>query len=122
MHKLLRPLLVALVALPFLWASSARADGKEVFTKYKCAACHSVTSQGITKQKDDAAAAEEPGDAGSKPVEPPDLSKVGATRDAAWIKDWITKKNDIDGRKHKKRWTGKDDELGELATWLASLK
>lgn len=131
MERLLRgAAIVALVALPFLWAGSAHAEGKDVFTKYKCAACHSIKAQGITKAApDDAAPKDDEGDASAKPVEPPDLSTVGsgsrpgeAGRDAAWIKDWITKKNDIEGRKHKKRWTGTDDELEQVATWLASLK
>ncbi|MFN7973041.1 MAG: cytochrome c [Acidobacteriota bacterium] len=120
MNKLLRFAVLLAFAAPFVWAAPAQADGKEVFTKYKCAACHSIKSQNITKANDASAAPEE-GDAGAK-VEPPDLSDVGSKRDAAWIKDYILKKNDNEGRKHKKRWTGTDDELQAVATWLASLK
>lgn len=115
-------LLAALIVLA--WSSPSMAQGKDVFTKNKCNACHNIASQGIEKAS--AAATEEKGEeaaaATEKKVEPPDLSTVGAKRDSAWIQSFLKKETDIDGRKHKKKWTGTPEELKTLADWLAGLK
>lgn len=119
MKRYTAPLLIAFLFL-LLGSAAARADGKATFEKYKCGACHSITSQGI--QKATTAPPPEEAAPGEKKVEPPDLSNVGATRNAQWVEDFINKKADIEGRKHKKRWTGTPEELKELSAWLATLK
>lgn len=104
---------VAAFSLGAAPASSADADGKAIFLQNKCNMCHTIESQGIAQL----AADEE--DEASKPK---DLSNVGATRKADWIKDWVTKKVEVDGKTHRKRFGGQPAELDVLATWLAGLK
>ncbi len=82
--------------------------GKKVFTDNKCNMCHSVESQGVTKTM-----------ASSKA---PDLSNAGATHDAAWFTKYLKKETDLDGKKHVKPFTGKDEDLKALVDWLATLK
>ncbi len=87
---------------------TARADddaGKAVFTAKGCPECHAVSSHGI-KSDGDAA----------------DLSKIGSKHDAATIEKFITKQVELNGKKHKKKYQGSDDDLKKLVSWLASLK
>ena len=55
-------------------------------------------------------------------VEAPDLSNVGTTHDAKWISQYLRKKIAKDGKKHKKRFKGSQEERKILAIWLESLK
>lgn len=98
----------ASTALP---AAAFAADGKTVFTTYKCNDCHSIKSQGIVigvaKPEEDA----------------PDLSHVGKERDKKWIALFLLKKQETEkGHKHKKRFGGEKEKLKVLAEWLESLK
>ncbi len=90
------------------FASSALADGPEVFKTQKCTECHSVKAAGITRTGSDADA--------------PDLSKVGAQLDKKAIALFLLKKTEINGEKHKKLFGGTTDELKTVATWLETLK
>ena len=102
-------------AVGLLGASPASAaDGKELFTQHKCNMCHTVDSQGIAQSKEEGEDADE-----SKPV---DLSNVGSERDVKWLKDWLNKKAQIDGKTHRKTFKGAPADLDTLATWLATLK
>ena len=104
-----RSILMGACLLGVMFASrAAYADdppGKAVFVAAGCPQCHSVTEQGIKSD----------GDAG-------DLSKVGAKHDAATIEKFITKQAELNGKKHKKKYQGSDDDLKKLVAWLASLK
>jgi hypothetical protein len=101
-------------------SAAGAADGKAVFTQLKCNSCHAIASQGIKVVEEEAEA--EPEEEGEDVQKPSDLSDVGSKRTAAWIKDWLTKKVDLEGKKHRKKFDGKPAELEALATWLASLK
>ena len=109
--KINRMMLVGGAALClFGMTTNAFADGKKTFVDLKCTSCHSVKAQGIEGKATD------PSD---KIV---DLSKVGAERNADWIKKYLNKEVDIKGKKHKKAFKGSPAELNDLATWLAGLK
>ena len=105
-------------------------DGKPVFVKYRCGACHTIESQGIVKKKvaeaKETPAKETPAKeaAEAKPAvrKPPDLSDVGSERNAAWITAFMKKQEAIDGRKHMKLFRGTDAELATLAAWLETMK
>lgn len=86
-------------------------DGKPIFTKYECTTCHSLNAAGVKKQT----GAESNEDA-------PDLSAVGAKRTAAWITNFLLKKETIDGKKHEKKFKGSTEELDTLSKWLATMK
>jgi len=90
-------------------------SGKELFTKYKCTMCHSVKAEGIEAKK-------APGEAEGS-VQIVDLSDVGSKVESAqWIQDYLLKKAEKDGKKHKVLFKGTAEELKTLAEWLFSLK
>lgn len=109
---------VAIIIAAPASAAEAKADGKALFTQYKCNSCHSVTSQGIAVVEEEGEEAE--GD--EEATKPSDLSDVGSKHDAAWLKDWLMKKVDLDGKKHRKKVEFKGSDLNTLTTWLATLK
>lgn len=89
---------------------TANSDGKSIFKTNKCDKCHSIESQGIEL-------------VGKPPGKlPPDLSSVGLKHKAGWIKDWLLKDEELNGKKHLKKWTGSDDDLSTISTWLAAQK
>lgn len=109
--------LTAILALA--WASSAAAaDGKALYTQYKCNSCHAVSAQGIAVVEEEGEEAEE----GEEVERPSDLSDIGTKREASWLKDWLLKKVDIDGKKHRKKYEFKGSDLDTLTKWLATLK
>ena len=47
---------------------------------------------------------------------------MGLDKKADWIAKFITKKETLDGEKHKKLYKGTDEDLKMLSTWLGSQK
>ena len=110
------PLLVlAVLALAFptaagpLFAGEGELDGKAIFLAQKCEMCHGVSTAGI--------------EAKSKAMKAPDLvGVVIAEHDAKWIAGYLKKQADLNGKKHGKAFTGGDEELMVLISWLAEQK
>lgn len=101
----------AAVAAPAPAGGGSTAEGPAaVFIAQKCNLCHSLASHDIVRTTK------------SEKVAGPDLSAVGAERDAAWIARWLKKEEKIDGKAHSKAFTGTPEELNALAKWLATLK
>lgn len=103
-----------LVVFAFWMGKGYCQDAKELFIKYKCNKCHSIKALDIKPLES----------ALKKKKEIRDLSGVGLKRtDPEWIKKWLRKevKNE-DGKKHKKKWKGTDEELDKVANWLVTLK
>lgn len=101
----------AAVAAPAPAGGGATAEGPVgVFVAQKCNLCHSLASHDIERKTK------------SEKVAGPDLSAVGAERDAAWIARWLKKEEKIDGKAHSKAFTGTPEELNALAKWLATLE
>lgn len=109
MRTIFRPALAFLVTAIVAVPGAALADGPEVFKAQGCTKCHSVSGASISR---DAAHDEEA----------KDLSKVGGSHDKKWIAQFLLKKVDREGEKHKKGWQGTTEELKTLATWLETLK
>lgn len=80
-------------------------DGPTIFAEAKCDHCHSVTSAGITSNKRNAV----------------DLSNCGANTTAESIELYITKRSELNGKKHKDAFRGSAEDLQALAAWLATL-
>lgn len=92
-------------------AQGGEAPGKQVYLAKKCQVCHSIDSQSIARTSK------------SEKTKGPDLSNVGATHLAPWIMQWLQKEvGNSEGKKHSKAWTGTEQELKQLAEWLATLK
>lgn len=112
MKKLAIPVLLALATFSFTAARPfGDATGKDIFLQSKCNKCHTIESQTIVRD--------------GKPPEgkqPPDLSGVGLKHDAGWMQKWLLKEVEMNDKKHIKKFSGTDDELRTLTTWLASLK
>lgn len=88
-----------------LAAPAAGADGKEVFLAQKCNLCHSVSSAGIEAKTT------------NEKLQGPDLSTVELP-DAEWLAAYLKQEETHDGEKHKKKFTGSDEELQALIDWL----
>ena len=93
--------------------------GKELFLKYKCNLCHSVSALNIPVEEEEEEVAVEEGE---EELEAPDLSGVGNNYTAEWIELYLRKKENIEGRKHKKRFKGPKNDRLALMAWLASQK
>ena len=115
MKRLLAIMAIAAMSGAMIGAASitnlaANSDGKSIFKANKCDKCHSIESQGIELN-------------GKPPGKtPPDLSGVGLKHKAGWIKDWLLKDEELNGKKHLKKWTGSDDDLTTISAWLAAQK
>ncbi|NUN15139.1 MAG: c-type cytochrome [Myxococcales bacterium] len=91
--------------------------GKAVFTKARCGSCHSVNALDLKRSASDDEEEEDEG------TPPPDLSDVGTKgHDAQVISDYLTKKGKLNGKNHKKKFKGSDEDLKALAEWITSLK
>lgn len=85
------------------------AAGQMAFMENKCNLCHSVDSNEIAKR--------------SEKMKGRDLSDVGnEISSAEYVKGWLRQSELKDGEKHKKKFTGTDEELESLANWVMSLK
>ncbi len=113
----MRTVLTVATVLGLLAPSIAHADGKQLFLDAKCNKCHTVEAQEIAVlPRTDGKEA----DADKKPV---DLSKVGGEHDAAFVKSWLLREIDQEGKKHKApKYKGTEEDLTTLSTWVAGLK
>jgi hypothetical protein len=96
-------------------AATKGKDGKALFLEFKCNGCHAVQAAGIEAKK---IAGEEP----DPKEKPPDLSNVGAKKDAAWMRKYLLKQEKLEGKLHKKKFRGTPEQLATLSDWLATQK
>lgn len=97
------------------------ADGKELFTSSKCNTCHSIEAEKIERKKP--ATAENAAAPATTAKKKPDLSGIGATKDAAWVGKYLMKEAKLEEKLHPSvKFRGTPEELQTLSTWLASLK
>ena len=91
-------------------AAPAKADGKQIFLAQKCNLCHTVSSAGIERTMK------------SEKMAGPDLTNLAAKQDAAALTKFLRKEGEIGGKKHGKAFTGSDEELGAVISWLQQQK
>lgn len=104
--------LAAGVALSSI-AAAARADdeaARKSFEANKCSNCHSIEKLGMERKIK------------SEKTAGPDLSTIGAERDAAWIVKWCLREVEEDGKKHMSEYKGIRKDLQAIADWLATFK
>lgn len=97
----------ALYALAGRPAAAAAPDGKALFLAQKCNLCHSVEPAGIARTSK------------SEKLKGPDLAGVAKRHDEAWIKRWLAKQEELNGKKHLGSFKGTPQEVDALVAWLA---
>lgn len=99
----------ALIAPAPSWGqTAAKLDGKKIFLAQKCEACHSISSAAIKA---------------TGKVKAPDLTGLAASLDAAWLGKYLRKQEKTKaGKTHLKAFTGSDEEMGALVSWLQAQK
>lgn len=95
----------AILALPTV---AEDAPGKVAFEAAKCSMCHAVSTVGIEAKTKSAAMAG------------PDLVDVEV--DAAALLAYLKQETEIEGKKHKKKWTGSDDDAKAVIDWILEQK
>jgi cytochrome c5 len=96
------------VLLPANSETVQGADGKQVFLDQKCNMCHAVSKADIAPTVK------------SEKMQGPDLA--GFSKDVAEVAPYLKGEVERDGVKHKKKYTGSDEDLQTILTWAASLK
>jgi mono/diheme cytochrome c family protein len=99
----IRYALVSLVLVGAFAAPALAADGKAVFLDKKCNKCHAVSSASIEK---------------TSKLKAPDLTTEAISGDAKVLKAYLKKVETINGKKHSAAFTGTDDELEAVVTWV----
>ena len=97
------PISVAAAATDAVPAAGAATDGKQIFLDQKCNMCHTVSSASITP---------------TSKIKAPDLTGLASTEDEAFLKKYLKKEADKNGKKHIKGFTGTDAQLDALVSWL----
>ena len=90
-------------------ATPALEDGKEAYVKH-CGECHGVKVARIsptTKNADDRGS---------------DLTGIGEKYQSDWLKKYVMEEEELDGKSHKKKFKGSDEELQVLVDWLLEQK
>lgn len=120
MKKLLFAVAVLIIGIPIVSSqlsairnssegSAGSLDGKKIFLDQKCNTCHSVSAAGIEAKTK------------MEKMKGPDLSKVTTEQDMKTLTQFLHKKEKINGKRHMKAFTGTDEELGALLSWLDKL-
>jgi hypothetical protein len=105
--------LLAALSLTSLLAAPAKAAddaGKKEFLAQKCNKCHAISSHQIEATVT------------SEKIKGPDLSDAGSKHDGAWMKQWVKKEVQLEGKSHSAKWEGSDKQLDTIVAWLAQLK
>lgn len=98
-----------LLALTFPGSAYGQEGGQEQFMAEKCNMCHGVESAGIEAKM-------------SGKMAGPDLTGTVERHGAELLTEYLRGDAEIDGAKHKKKFTGSDEELGALVEWLSQQK
>lgn len=98
-----------LLALTFPGSAYGEVDGQATFMAQKCNLCHSVSTADIEAKM-------------SGKMAGPDLVGTVDERGAEVLTEYLRGDAEIDGAKHKKKFTGSDEELGALIEWLSQQK
>jgi mono/diheme cytochrome c family protein len=103
---------IAIAALAGFVTAAVHAQdaGQKAFEANKCSNCHAIEKLSIVRKIQ------------SEKMAGPDLSKIGAEHDAAWIAKWLAREVKLDDKTHKNEYKGTKEDLQTISTWLATLK
>ena len=101
-----------LLTILFLLASGVILgnDGAALFVALKCTKCHEVSTIGIKTVSD------------KDPEKITDLAEVGSRREEAWLFAYLRKEIEKDGKKHKMKFKGDDEQMKLMVAWLLTLE
>ena len=103
-------LFVIALAVPTIEAEEPMASGADLYSEYKCGMCHAVASAGIeAKIKSDS-------------MKGPDLGAYKTEMDAETLLSYLVLTDELDGKKHKKKYAGTPEELTVIMAWLEQLE
>lgn len=89
-------------------AQTKPVDGKALFLAQKCNMCHSVSVAGIERTtKSEKMAGADLSDAAAAPM-----------KDLGSVTKYVRGETDMGGKKHPRKFTGSDEELGAILGWL----
>jgi mono/diheme cytochrome c family protein len=91
-------------------AAATTLDGKQLFQQSRCDLCHGVSTAGIQPR------------ASSEKMRGPDLVNLSDRRSTDWLIAYMRGNERIGGEKHEPGFTGSDEELGALLSWLLDQK
>lgn len=97
-------MLMLAVGVP-AWAQGDKAlvaTGQRIYQERHCAVCHAIKGQGAKIG--------------------PDLTAVGAKRDALWLRTFLKDPKAVNPKSKMLAFKGTDEELEALVAYLASLK
>lgn len=83
------------------------AKGEKVFADKKCIPCHAIKGKGGTV---------------GPTARGPELSTVGANRDAQWLKTFLKDPKAVNPKSKMMAFNGTDEELEALVAYLTSLR
>jgi cytochrome c5 len=97
-----------IATLPGASVQAGDIDGKAVFEGAKCSMCHAVPSQGIEAKVKSAA------------MLGPAIDNLSV--DPEWLAKYLKKEESKDGKEHKKAFSGSDEELKAMVSWMLEQK
>lgn len=103
-----------------LAGDAASMPGKDIFLANKCNKCHTISALKIERLPKKGKADDKKDE---DKVQPPDLSTPGTIDlSADELKTFLRRETTAkDGKKHKKKFTGSDEDLGKLVDFIRSL-
>ncbi len=112
MKRLISFLLFTCFLLVFITIALSKVkNGKTIFVNQeRCNLCHSLSTQGIEAKTK------------SNKLKGPDLVGLAKKYKAGWIGRYLKKEADKEGKSHKKKFKGTDEELQTLVDWLLEQK
>jgi len=90
-------------------SAQASAAGQSVFTEQKCDTCHAVPAVGIEAKVK------------SAKMQGPDLPTGSLSQEIERLTRVVQQEEQTNGKKHPKKFTGSDEELAALFSWLSQL-
>lgn len=103
--------MVLLFGIAMCFQVFAWEDGPGLLESQKCLRCHEVTALNIKTTSD------------KEPEKVHDLSKAGADfASGDEIKAFLLREAEFNGKKHKSKFKGTDEELQTLVDWLLEQK
>jgi mono/diheme cytochrome c family protein len=106
---MVKEILIALLFAPLTaWAQADLiAKGEKVFADKKCVPCHAIKGKGGTV---------------GPTARGPELSTVGAKRDAQWLRTYLKDPKAVNPKAKMMAFKGTDEELEALVAYMGSLK